>query len=41
LENKMKNLLAAVSLLSLALLGGCTGGDDKDSGTTDTAAQAE
>lgn len=37
----MNNLLVAVSLLSLALLGGCTGGDDKDSETTDTADSAE
>jgi len=37
----MKNFLVAISFLSLALLGGCTGGDDKDSGTTDTADSAE
>ncbi len=35
----MKNFLVAISFLSLALLGGCTG-DDKESGTTDSADSA-
>jgi hypothetical protein len=41
LEINMKNILVAFGFLSLALLGGCTGGDDKDTGTTDSAAVAK
>ena len=37
----MTNFVAITFALLLPLLSGCTGGDEKDSGTTDSAAVAE
>ena len=37
----MKFIAIAICLLSMSFLSGCTGGDDKDSATTDTADSAE
>ncbi len=37
----MFKFIAVAFALSLTLLTGCTGGDEKESGTTDSAAVAE